>query len=127
MWRDISFDKDTWTDVSGTERVGMFEYLSTWFGFGKTTNDPMASAYWASLNNRICARYRGRKNVTKTRLTGFKGDVEVARAQASAGVGCSKGACERRLSLNLLQQRDVDVNVFLQNTVFVTAIGDIIR
>ncbi|CAI9303404.1 unnamed protein product [Lactuca saligna] len=60
MWRDIGFDKDTWTDVSEAERVGMFQYLS------------------------ICAQYRGRKNVAKTLLTGFEGNVEAARAQAPA-------------------------------------------
>ena len=28
MWRDIGFDKDTWTEVSEAERVGMLQYLS---------------------------------------------------------------------------------------------------
>ncbi|CAI9296466.1 unnamed protein product [Lactuca saligna] len=28
MRRDIGFDKDTWTDVSEAERVGMLQYLS---------------------------------------------------------------------------------------------------
>ncbi|CAI9281412.1 unnamed protein product [Lactuca saligna] len=32
----------------------------------------------------MCAWYRGRKNVEKTRLTGFEGDVEAARAQTPA-------------------------------------------
>ncbi|CAI9263256.1 unnamed protein product [Lactuca saligna] len=54
------------------------------FDFGAITNDPITIVYWASLNNRICVRYRGRKNVTKTRSTGFQGDVEAARAQAPA-------------------------------------------
>ncbi|CAI9288825.1 unnamed protein product [Lactuca saligna] len=45
----------------------MFQYLSTWFDFRAITNHPMASTYWASLNNQICARYRGRKNNAKNR------------------------------------------------------------
>ncbi|CAH1426818.1 unnamed protein product [Lactuca virosa] len=34
----------------------MLQYLSRWFDFDAITNHPMASTYWASLNNRICAR-----------------------------------------------------------------------
>ncbi|CAH1442223.1 unnamed protein product [Lactuca virosa] len=60
--------------------------MTTWFDFGAISNDPMASVYWASQNNRMCARYRGRKNIAKTRFTGFKGDVEAARAQAPQGM-----------------------------------------
>ncbi|CAI9295807.1 unnamed protein product [Lactuca saligna] len=33
MWRDIGFDKDTWTEVSEVERVGMLQYPSRWFDF----------------------------------------------------------------------------------------------
>ena len=46
----------------------------------------MASTYWASLNNRICARYRGRKNIAKNRFDDFAGNVEAARAQAPRGM-----------------------------------------
>ncbi|CAI9262226.1 unnamed protein product [Lactuca saligna] len=78
MWRDIGFDKDTWIDVFEAERI--------WSDLGVITNYPMAPVYWASLNNRICASYRGRKNVAKTCLTAFEGGVEAARAQATAGM-----------------------------------------
>ncbi|CAI9294086.1 unnamed protein product [Lactuca saligna] len=100
MWRDIGFDKDTWTE--------------RWFDFDAITNHPMVSTYWVSLNNRICARYRGHKNIAKNRFDDFAGNVEAARAQAPRGMD---------------QQRwnDVDVNAFLQNPGFVTAIGDINR
>ncbi|CAI9268506.1 unnamed protein product [Lactuca saligna] len=86
IWRDISFDKDTWTNVYEAERVGMFQYLSTWFEFGVITNDSMALVYWVSLNNQICVRYRGCKNVAKTHLIGFEGDVEAARDQSPANM-----------------------------------------
>ncbi|CAI9292961.1 unnamed protein product [Lactuca saligna] len=56
--------------------------MATLFDFGAITNYPMGPVYWASLNNRICAQYRGLKNVAKTRLTGSEGVVEVERAQA---------------------------------------------
>ncbi|CAI9282487.1 unnamed protein product [Lactuca saligna] len=61
MWQDISFDKDTWTKAYEAERVGMLQYLSRWFDFDAITNHPMASTYWAPLNNRICVQYRDRK------------------------------------------------------------------
>ncbi|XP_052619991.1 uncharacterized protein LOC111899573 [Lactuca sativa] len=86
MWRDIGFDKDTWTEVSEAERVGMLQYLSRWFDFDAIINHPMASTYWASLNNWICARYRGRKNIAKNRFDDFAGNVEAARAQAPRGM-----------------------------------------
>ncbi|CAI9278036.1 unnamed protein product [Lactuca saligna] len=140
MWRDIGFDKDTWTDVSEAERVGMFQYLSTWFDFGAITNHPMAPTYWVLLNNRICARYRGRKNIAKNRLIDFAGDVEAARAvaptdkhqkQSAGNKECQKkqvvknrgGMCSYG---SACFKKDVDVNTFLQNPIFVTAIGDII-
>ncbi|CAI9270457.1 unnamed protein product [Lactuca saligna] len=72
MWRDIGFDKYT-----RTER---------WFDFDAITNHPMASTYWASLNNRICVRYRGRKNIATNRFDDFAGNVETGRAQAPRGM-----------------------------------------
>ncbi|CAI9265076.1 unnamed protein product [Lactuca saligna] len=99
MWRDISFDKDTLTDESEVER--------RWFDFGGITNHPMALPYWMSLNNQICARYRGRENIAKSSLIDF-----------AEGMWRQQG---------LEPLRDVDVNVFLQNPTFVIAIGDIIR
>ncbi|XP_042753682.1 uncharacterized protein LOC111908380 isoform X2 [Lactuca sativa] len=86
MWRDIGFDKDIWIDVSEAEMVGMLLYLSRWFDFDAITNHPMAPTYWASLNNRICTRYRGHKNIAKNRLTDFAGDVDVTRARAPMGM-----------------------------------------
>ncbi|KAL7604002.1 hypothetical protein Lser_V15G14605 [Lactuca serriola] len=86
MWRNISFDKDTWTDVFEAERVGMLQFLLRWFDFDAITNHHMAPTCWASLNNRICARYRGRKNIANNRLIDFAGDVKAARAQAPTGM-----------------------------------------
>ncbi|CAI9260610.1 unnamed protein product [Lactuca saligna] len=181
-----------WTYVSKAKRVGVFQYLSTWFDFGAITNDPMPPVYWASLNNQICMRYRGRKNIAKTRLTGFEGDVEATRAQAHVGMDLHRWSdaidhfltekhkkrsagnkeCRKKqvvknhggtyqythhitdssgdtdtidwitiLEKVLDTQRghvrdigpkhfssaDVNVNAFLQNPAFVTAIGNIIR
>ncbi|CAI9289573.1 unnamed protein product [Lactuca saligna] len=125
----------------------------TWFDFGLIANHPMTSTYWASLNNRICARYRGCTNIAKNRLIDFAADVEVAMAQVPTGIG-SAGNKEFRKKQNALvaevalhthhiadsggetlligsqylrRSWDVDVNAFLQNPIFVTAIGDIIR
>ncbi|KAL7603049.1 hypothetical protein Lser_V15G18904 [Lactuca serriola] len=58
----------------------------TFFNMKAITNHPMAPTYWASLNNLICARYRGCKNIVKDRLIDFVGDVEAPRAQAPTGM-----------------------------------------
>ncbi|CAI9276443.1 unnamed protein product [Lactuca saligna] len=156
----------------------------------------MASTYWALLNNRICARYRGRKNIAKNRFDDFAGNVEAERAQAptvfhrdkrgefvdplveeqynalvaevalqthhiadfggdldtidwiaifekvldtrrghvrgigpkaSSAAGTSVSSQWQSQSQASQPTQDVDVNAFLQNSEFVTAIGDIIR
>ncbi|CAI9298486.1 unnamed protein product [Lactuca saligna] len=138
-WRDIGFHKDTWTEVSKAERIGMLQYLLRWFDFDAITNHPMASTYWASLNNQICARYRGRKNIAKNRFDDFAGNVEAARVQAPRGMDQQRWNAaidnfltekhEKRSAGNkeFRKKQDVNVNTFLQNPAFVTAIGDIIR
>ncbi|CAI9298675.1 unnamed protein product [Lactuca saligna] len=62
----------------------------------------MVTVYWELLNNRICVWYRSCKNVAKTHLTGFEGDVEAERAQAPIGMG--RQAWNAKIySLNLLR------------------------
>ncbi|CAI9284944.1 unnamed protein product [Lactuca saligna] len=158
IWRDIALDKNTWKEVPEDDRNGMFTYLS---------------------------RYRGRKNIAKSKFIDMLEGAEAARARPPVGMDstrwsatidhfltdthckrssvnkecrkkqvvknrggtCSYSSASFKNNLNKLEvfhrahvnkqgefvdplveeQYDVDVNAFLQNPVFVTALGDIIR
>ncbi|CAH1413049.1 unnamed protein product [Lactuca virosa] len=81
IWHDIALDKNTWKEVPEADRNGMFTYLSTYFDFQAISNDPDARILWASLNHRICQRYRGRKNIVKGKFIDMLEGAEAARAR----------------------------------------------
>ncbi|CAI9263067.1 unnamed protein product [Lactuca saligna] len=149
-----SLDKNTWKEVPEADRNGMFTYLSTYFDFQAISNDLDARILWASLNHRICLRYRGSKNIAKGKFIDMLEGVEAARARSP----CINNLCEMQNTLvyevslqtqyiadsggdpnsidwiSLFEKvlgaqrgHDVDVNAFLQNPVFVMANEDIIR
>ncbi|CAH1417000.1 unnamed protein product [Lactuca virosa] len=203
IWRDIALDKNTWKEVPGADRNGMFTYLSTYSDFQAISNDPDARILWASLNHRICQRVNKecrKKQVVKNRggtcsygsasfknnlnklevfhrahvnkqgefvdplveqqynalvaevalqtqhIADFGGDpnsidwialfekVLDARRGHVRGIGPKPSVAGTSAptqwhsqSQTPQQTQDVDVNVFLQNPAFVTALGDIIR
>ncbi|CAI9295806.1 unnamed protein product [Lactuca saligna] len=100
----------------------------------------MASTYWASLKNRICSRECGGSKGSSPYgygSTALEAAIEQFLTEQHQKRSARNKECRKKQVVknrggtcsygSACFKKDVDVNDFLQNPAFVTAIGDIFR